>query len=563
MAWIRGRRAAREKRTPHVVEASFSPIIERRSVLDRAHRGDVEGAFGTVGVTDTGPRRSLRRRLATFLAVMGPGVVVMVADNDAGGIATYAEAGQNHGPAMVWMLVVLAPILFVIQEMAARLGAVTGAGHARLIVERFGRRWGLFALGDLLVLNFLILVTEFIGVAFAAGAVGISRYVSVPVAALVIVAVTVGGGFRRWERTMLAMVAVSLVAVVLAVIVFRHGTPPSGVDMGPSPAPLGNNAAVVFVIALVGTTVAPWQLFFQQSYVVDKRLTPRWIAYVRVDTLLGTALFAIGAIAVLLASAWAFGGTALEGDFADTGSVVAGFRDQIGTAAAATFAIVLLNGSMLGAGAVTLSASYAIGDVFGARHSLHRAWRDATVFHGSFVGLIVVAAAVVLIPGTPLGVVTAGVQILAGVLLPSATVFLLLLANDRDVLGPWTNPAWLNVLAAIIIAVLVALSMLLTWTTLFGSVSLEMTMAVLAVATGLGIIGALFGQRSALPDPDAVHADAAAGGDRHRWTMPPLDELPPPRPSRRRTLALVVLRAYLLGAAALVVVKVVQTIIGG
>ena len=144
---------------PRVVSAAFTPLAERRSVLDRAHRGDIEGALGRVGASDTGPRRTLRTRMATLLGIMGPGIVVMVADNDAGGLSLYAAAGQNHGLGLLWLLLLLAPVLFITQEMVARLGAVTGAGHARLIFERFGRRWGYFALGDLLLLNLLTIVT--------------------------------------------------------------------------------------------------------------------------------------------------------------------------------------------------------------------------------------------------------------------------------------------------------------------------------------------------------------------------------------------------------------------
>jgi NRAMP (natural resistance-associated macrophage protein)-like metal ion transporter len=259
-----------------VTRVSFGPSADRRSVLDRAHRGDIIGALGRVPSVDTSPRRGPRRRLMTLLAVMGPGVVVLVADNDAGGISTYAQVGQDDGLRFLWLLVVLTPALLVQQEMVARLGAVTGAGHARLIYERFGRRWGAFALSDLLVLNFLIIVTEFIGIAFGLGYFGVSRYVSVPLAALVLIALPVTGSFRRWERAMYLLVALSLVAVPLMVLAIAHHT-------GPAPvAPAGSGrgpaeAAVLVAIALIGTTVSPWQMFFQQSNVVDKRITARWL----------------------------------------------------------------------------------------------------------------------------------------------------------------------------------------------------------------------------------------------------------------------------------------------
>ena len=469
-----------------VTRIPFARVPERRAVLDRAHRGDIEGGLGRVALVDGGPRRSLRGRLGTFAAIMGPGIVVMVADNDAGGISTYAEAGHTHGLGLVWLLALLAVVLFVIQEMVARLGAVTGVGHARLILERFGRWWGMFALADLVMLSFLTIVTEFIGIALALGYFGLSKYVAVPVAALGLAIATVTGSFRRWERTMFVLVALSLLSIPLVILTRSHTGPLDPANGAPT-SQLGGGG-VVFVIALIGTSIAPWQLFFQQSYVVDKRITPRWISYARVDTLLGAGLFAIGAVAIMTSCALAFRSTPFDGAFTDAGRVADGFRDSSGPWPGALFSTILLTGSILGAGAVSLATSYAVGDVLGAKHSLHRRWRDAPAFHGCFVGMLGVAAGIVLIPGAPLGIVTAGVQVLAGVLLPSATVFLLLLCNDKDVLGPWTNPRWLNLITTSIVASLVALSALLTWSTLVGKVD---SITAACVIGGFSVAGPL------------------------------------------------------------------------
>src|SRR4030081_1513642 len=177
----------------------------RRTVLDPAHDGDIHGALGPIR-SHPSPPRGRRRRLLALLAVMGPGLIVMVGDNDAGGVATYSQAGQNYGLTLLWTLLLLIPVLIVNQEMVARLGAVTGVGHARLIVERFGKFWGAFSVGDLFILNFLTIVTEFIGVSLALGYLGVSRYVSVPLAAIALVAMTVTGSFRRWERFMYAFI---------------------------------------------------------------------------------------------------------------------------------------------------------------------------------------------------------------------------------------------------------------------------------------------------------------------------------------------------------------------
>src|ERR1700691_902282 len=208
--------------TPRVVNASFSPSADRRSVLDRAPRGDIEGALGSVKAFDPGPRLSVGRRLGTLLAIMGPGLIVMAADNDAGTFSVYAQAGQDYGLRLLWPFLLLGPVLIVNQEMVARLGAVTGAGHARLIFERFGRRWGAFALGDLLALNVLTFVTEFIGITLALDYFGISRYLALPLAGLGLVAMTAGGRFRRWERMMYALVAANLVVVPLVLLSHPH-----------------------------------------------------------------------------------------------------------------------------------------------------------------------------------------------------------------------------------------------------------------------------------------------------------------------------------------------------
>jgi Mn2+/Fe2+ NRAMP family transporter len=309
---------------------------------------------------------------------------------------------------------------------------------------------------------------------------------------------------------------------------------------------------VLLIIALVGTSVAPWQLFFHQSSVVDKRITARWLPYERADTAIGTVLFALGAVAVLAACAMAFDGTAFHGAFASAGTAAEDLRRRAGDWAGALFAVALLNGSILGAGAVTLSSSYAIGDVTGTRHSLHRPWRDAPRFHASYAAFVALAAAIVLIPGAPLGIVTTGVQALAGVLLPSALVFLVLLCNDQAVLGPWTNPRWLNVVAGAVVASFLVLSGLLLASTLFPGTAIGWPVIIASVA-GAALPGALAGLR--LGDDTARRRDAWP--DRSTWTMPRIESLPPPVPSRARTVGLVVLRAYLLLAAAAVIAKLI------
>src|SRR6202789_1429578 len=202
--------------------AEIGRDAELTAVLDEAHLGDIEGAFGRIRQHDTGARRSRCALLLTLLAIIGPGLIVMVGDNDAGGVATYAQAGQNFGLSLLWTLPLLIPVLIVNQEMVVRLGAVCGVGHARLIKERFGRFWGAFSVGDLFVLNFLTIVTEFIGVSLALGYFGVSPYISVPITAGALIAMTATGSFKRWERFMFIFVVVNVLIIPLVVLAHPH-----------------------------------------------------------------------------------------------------------------------------------------------------------------------------------------------------------------------------------------------------------------------------------------------------------------------------------------------------
>jgi Mn2+/Fe2+ NRAMP family transporter len=530
-------------------------------VPDEAHLGDIEGALGRVRV-DQLQDAGLRRKLLTFLAIMGPGLIVMVGDNDAGGVSTYAQAGQNYGYSLLWTLILLIPVLIVNQEMVVRLGAVTGVGHARLINERFGRFWGWFSVGDLFLLNFLTIVTEFIGVSLALSYFGVSSYISVPLAAVLLVGITASGSFARWERAIFFFIATSLVLYPLALLshpywhqIAYHLVVP-GVQGGV------NSTAILLIIAIVGTTVAPWQLFFQQSNVIDKRITPRFIGYERADTFVGAFVVVIGAIAIVIVAVFAVRGTNLAGQFTDALGVARALQAH-GYVYGALFAIVLLDASIIGASAVTLSTSYAFGDVFGLKHSLHRSFKDAKPFYLSYTALVVVAAGIVLIPGAPLGLITTSVQALAGVLLPSASVFLLLLCNDREVLGPWVNRPWLNTVAIFIVGVLLTLSGTLVIGTLFPNLNAAQIAIWLAVTLIAGAAVAfagleIAGRRRAAAAPPAPRVPPMSEAERLNWRMPPLSLLKPVQWSAGTKLGVLLLRGYLIVSVILLAVKAVQ-----
>jgi NRAMP (natural resistance-associated macrophage protein)-like metal ion transporter len=544
---------------------------ELGAVLDEEHVGDIQGAFGTIAYGDVAARRSLRAKMLTLLAIIGPGLIVMVGDNDAGGVATYAQAGQNFGTHLLWVLLFLIPVLYVAQEMVLRLGAVTGVGHARLILERFGKFWGAFSVIDLFVLNALTIVTEFIGVSLAAGYLGVPKVPAVILASVVIVTAASTGSLRRFERTALALCIGSLLVIPLYLIVH----PPAGemarnfafVNLPGGPSKL--STVMLLIIAIVGTTVAPWQLFFQQSYVIDKRITTRFVNYERVDLILGIVVVIIGAGALMGSSAAVFAHTSMFGQFSDARQVAAGFGHYVSRAAGVLFAIILFDASLIGASAIGLSTAYATADVLGLKHSLHRSFRRAKAFYAVFAGLMFVSGALVLAPGVPLGTVTEGVQTLAGVLLPSATVFLLLLCNDKEVLGPWVNSTKTNVVASIIIGVLVLLSLILTAAVLFPHLSGPDIELIIVVGAGLGcaIGGFLIVQshqrRTAVLASDQATDLSSADrlSRRSTWRMPPLAMLDRPVMSKQRKIGMLMLRGYLIFAFALVIVKVIEVAI--
>jgi Mn2+/Fe2+ NRAMP family transporter len=539
-------------------------LTPKTAHLDDAHIGNINGALGTIHRDDIARRDTWRARVATLLAIVGPGLIVMVGDNDAGAFGTYTQAGQNYGTTLLWTLLLLIPVLYVNQEMVLRLGAVTGVGHARLILERFGKLWGAFSVIDLFLLNALTIVTEFIGISLGLDYLGMPKVWGVAASALLVMIAASTGNFRRFERIALLLVVGSLLLVPILLIVHP---PVSQIARDfvtpqlPKGAPLSE--VMLLIIAIVGTTVAPWQLFFQQSYVIDKRITPRFIPYERVDLWLGIALVIIGAVAMMAFCAATFAGKPEFGNFTDAGAVAAGLEKYVGHVPGVLFALALIDASIIGAAAVSLATAYAVSDVLSLRHSLHRKPGDAKVFYAIYFGLIALAAGLVLTPGVPLGLLTNAVQTLAGVLLPSATVFLLLLCNDKTVLGPWANSTRLNIFTGIVIAVLVMLSVILTTSVLFPGMTGNQILGILAVGTviflllGIGlVIVRLRSKGKSIPSP-ALQTEVA-----ENWRMPPLEALPPAKLTPLSRVWMIVLRAYLIVAAGLVLFRIVNLALG-
>jgi len=397
--------------------------------------------------------------LLTFLAVFGPGLIVMVADNDAGAVSTYSQAGAQYGTHLLWVVLLLLPVTYFIQEMVVRLGIATGKGHAAMIYQRFGKGWGLFSLLDLELVNFLTLVTEFAAIALASSKLGVDPRLGVPLSAVGLMIIVLTGSYRRWERTVVFLCALDLAWFWIA---FRIHPPLGAIARGtliPSMPHGGLTPELMFLlIAIVGTTVAPWQLFFQQSCIADKRLRFSDIGWARLDTFLGACITVTAAGCMMIA------GTASQAHgftFTDPAQMAADIGTFMGSGMRTVILLMMVNAAVLGTTAISLSSAWAYGEVRGWPHSLQLPVRKAPGFYLVYLACVAAAAGIVLIPRAPLQLIILGVQVLAGVMLPSAIIFLQLLLNDKELLGEHANKPWNNIVNWTIIVVLFALSLIL------------------------------------------------------------------------------------------------------
>jgi Mn2+/Fe2+ NRAMP family transporter len=406
--------------------------------------------------------RLLRKHLAIALAIIGPGIIVMVADNDAGGITTYTVTGAKFLYSFVWVEIILGPVAYICQEMTVRLGAITKRGHAEAIFDAFGPFWGWFSLMDLTLTDVLTIVTEFIGMTAAMQIFGIPPILTEIGVILLIMAMVIQGRFWTWEKIVLVFCAVNLIYVPAAFLfpVPWHTVLRTGVVPG---FPYGlNNLVFFFLMANVGTTIAPWMIFFQQSSVVDKELKEKDIGWSRVDTAIGSTFTVLVAAFLVIIVATLLPGSNVQ-DAATASILVMGINKYVGV----IMAIGLFDAGLLGAICISLTSSWAFGEVFGWAHSLNDKVTAAPWFYVFRVLILVIAAAIVLIPGAPLVLITLFVQVIAVTLLPAALTFLLVLLNDEDVVGKYKNGLFQNVLGGIIVAVIIVLSTLYGLSALF------------------------------------------------------------------------------------------------
>jgi Mn2+/Fe2+ NRAMP family transporter len=402
------------------------------------------------------------KAIRLYLIIAGPGLVVMIADNDAGGITTYAATGAKYGYSLIWFLLLLIPVAYYVQEMTVRLGAITKRGHAEAIFDGFGAFWGWFSLLDLLLVDWLTLVTEFIGMTSALGIFGVPAWVTVAVVCLLLSFIMLNGRYWTWEKIAMGFCALNLIYIPGAFMVHPkisdilvHGLIPN--------FPGGFNGELFFfLMANIGTTIAPWMLFFQQSSVVDKGLTEKDIPFGKFDTFIGSIFTVVVAIFIVIVTGTVLYGVPVD-DAAQAARLLMEKDGYLGT----FMAIGLFNAGLLGAICISLASSWAFGEIFGWAHSLNNKIKEAPWFYVTYFMTLVTAGAVVLIPGAPLVLITLFVQVVAVTLLPAALVFLILLLNDKETMGEYANTFTQNLVSGFIVAVIIVLSTLYGVSTLF------------------------------------------------------------------------------------------------
>src|SRR5690349_20508867 len=414
------------------------------------------------------PRRGWRARLRAspawlYIAALGPGLVAAAAGNDAGGIATYATAGAKYGYSLLWAMVLIVISLSLVQEMCARMGAVTGKGLSDLIRERFGLRWATFATLALLIANGGTTITEFVGIGAAAEIFGIPRWIAVPLMALLIWRLVTLGSYGRLEKIFLVMTAVFF-SYVLAVFL-SHPDWNTVLKSTVTPTFQLDPSFLNFFVALIGTTITPYIQLYTQSSVVEKGVTPSDYRYERFEVIIGVLFASVVSSAIIISTAAAIfvphGSQSLD----SAADAARALQPVAGVYAEYLFAIGLFGASMLAAAVLPLSTAYAVTESIGFERGVSFTFRDAPVFVGLFTALVILGAIVAMIPGIPVVSLLLVVQVIDGVLLPIELFFIMRLINDKQIMGRYANGrlyngvAWTAVLA-ITLAVLLMLGTL-------------------------------------------------------------------------------------------------------
>jgi Mn2+/Fe2+ NRAMP family transporter len=395
--------------------------------------------------------------LLSFLAVIGPGIIAASAGNDSGGISTYSVAGARYGYAMLWMMLAMTPSFVIVQEMAGRMGAVTGKGFAALIREKYGVRPTLLAMVLLLASNAATTVAEFAGIAAALELFGVTKYVSVPVAAVVVWLLVVRGSYRNVEKVLLLLSAVFVSYIVATFMAHPDWGTVARAMVTPQIVP--TQAFIALAIGLTGTTIAPWMQFLVQSNIVEKGTTIKKWALAKWDVIIGAISANVVAIFIIITT-----GTVLfPRHIAVTSAKQAALAlaPLAGHYATLLFALGLLSASVLSAAVLPLTASYAICEAFGWEAGVDRSWSEAPAFNGLYTFVIFLAAAIILLPAVNLISVMLVSQVVNGMMLPFLLIFMIRIINDRRIMGDHVNGRVLNVVAWATIVVVISLTVLL------------------------------------------------------------------------------------------------------
>ncbi len=409
-------------------------------------------------------------RLLLGLSLLGPGLLVMFGDNDAGGVVTYAQTGAQYGIGIfVPLMFLMGIIAYVVQEMTIRLGAVTRRGHAELIWKRYGPFWGIFSLVDLVIANILTLTTEFLGIRVGGTYFGLSPWLTVPAGLVFVTGVLVFLRYATWERVGIFIAAFNMVFVPLAVACHPDWTAVGESFVGGHWILPGGFLSATFLLLLsanIGTTIAPWQLFFQQSCVVDKGLLPGDIQASRRDLMLGVAGMVLVAIAIIVLTATIMGGNA-DGGSLSPRVILATLSQKEGHWIAGLFALGLIEAGLIAAIVVTASTAWAVGEALDLPRSINASPSRAWAFYAPAVVGTAIAAGIVLIPHVPLGYLNLSVQVIATVFMPAAMLFLLMLLNDRELMGAHVNSPQRNFWSVVILVTLIVCNALYGIATVF------------------------------------------------------------------------------------------------
>jgi NRAMP (natural resistance-associated macrophage protein)-like metal ion transporter len=406
--------------------------------------------------------KNMRKRLGLFLAVMGPGIVTAFADNDAGGIATYAAAGAKYGYGLLFIVLISSICLAIAQEISARTGAVTGRGLSDLIRELFGVKWTFFAMSVLLIANIGTTASEFSGIATSFEIFGVSKYIAVPIMAFLIWWLVLKADYGKIEKVFLVLCATFLSYVISGIII----DPPWGEVFVASITPTFSPDAdfLIMAVGVIGTTITPWGQFYVQASIVDKGITAEDYKYTFWDVMFGAFFTWLIAFFIIVATAATLHANNIGIDTVKDAALA--LKPMAGEYASLLFSFGLLGASMLAAFILPLSTAYAVCEALGFESGVSKTYKEAPAFFGLYTALIVIGAGLVLWPDLSLYQVMITSQVVNGTLLPPILIFMVLIANNKNIMGNYVNPAWYNVVSWTFTVVLILLTIMLLASTL-------------------------------------------------------------------------------------------------